>query len=142
MMKVIPTKDKFFYLRYSVSEWISISSKRIEERTKRLEMVSINFGSINLSIWNMVGQDECHTFHDLIIPNFNDVESIRFFILTYLLTISKGNEKSCEKLRKRFYIGCKFYHLIQEHLEIKSYMWLWYLLMLIGCQRIETLNNI
>ncbi|KAG0604470.1 hypothetical protein M758_10G174400 [Ceratodon purpureus] len=46
-----------------------LSSKDTDHRTRGIEVHKLVWGSMNISIWDMAGQEEYHSFHDLVVPN-------------------------------------------------------------------------
>ena len=38
-------------------------------RTRGIEVNNLVWGDMNISVWDMAGQEEYHSFHDLVVPN-------------------------------------------------------------------------
>ena len=98
MEYILQQRQNRFHPGYSISRRIEISSKRILNRTKGVEVVPINVGSVKLSIWDMGGQDEFHAFHDLVIPNLSDTGSASLFIVTCAIAHGKDKVKKTEDI--------------------------------------------
>ncbi|KAG0600564.1 hypothetical protein M758_11G043700 [Ceratodon purpureus] len=52
-----------------------------DERTRGIEVHHILYDDIDMTIWDMAGQEEYHAFHDLVVPNLSGGGSCSSFIL-------------------------------------------------------------
>jgi hypothetical protein len=58
------------------------NAKLANERTRGIEVDYLQCDGIAISIWDMAGQTEYHSFHDLVIPNLSADGSCSLFLLT------------------------------------------------------------
>ncbi|KAG0615129.1 hypothetical protein M758_5G016900 [Ceratodon purpureus] len=52
------------------------------ERTRGIEVDYVECNDISISIWDMAGQTDYHSFHDLVIPNLSADGSCSLFLVT------------------------------------------------------------
>src|SRR5579875_3003043 len=51
------------------------------ERTQGIEVDNISCDGINITIWDMAGQTDYHSFHELVMPNLSADGSCSMFLL-------------------------------------------------------------
>ncbi|KAG0575577.1 hypothetical protein KC19_5G014000 [Ceratodon purpureus] len=56
--------------------------KLVLERTRGIEVDHVECNGIGISIWDMAGQTDYHSFHDLVVPNLSADGSCSLFLLT------------------------------------------------------------
>jgi hypothetical protein len=61
---------------------VSTNAKLANERTRGIEVDHLQCDGIAISIWDMAGQTDYHSFHDLVIPNLSADGSCSLFLLT------------------------------------------------------------
>ncbi|KAG0606903.1 hypothetical protein M758_9G177500 [Ceratodon purpureus] len=63
------------------SEKTTSDERMAEERTRGIEVHQLSCDGIDMTIWDMAGQEEYHAFHDLVVPNLSGNGSCSSFIL-------------------------------------------------------------
>ena len=65
----------------------------VSDRTHGIEVDHVESDGIDISIWDMAGQTEYHSFHDLVIPNLSADGICSIFLLTCNPMEGNSNEK-------------------------------------------------
>jgi GTPase SAR1 family protein len=79
--------------------------KKHDERTRGIEISIVENANLTISIWDMVGQEEFHAFHDYMMPNLGDVVNPCSFLFVFNPIMQK-NEHGMHHHRKT----CKEFH--------------------------------
>ncbi|KAG0591028.1 hypothetical protein KC19_1G143600 [Ceratodon purpureus] len=53
----------------------------IEERTRGIEVHKMVWEDMNISVWDLAGQEEYHTFHDMVLPNRSTIGDCCFYFI-------------------------------------------------------------
>ena len=73
-------------------------TRAVTPRTRGIEVHGMSFDDIMVTIWDMAGQDDYHSFHDLVIPNLtgNSGSSCSFLLVCNPLQLGTRRLKSIQ----------------------------------------------
>ena len=100
-----PQKDKS---KVPNDEWThDLETSPIPERTRGIEVDKLHCNGMDISIWDMAGQTEYHSFHDLVVPNLSADGSCSLYLVV------------CNPMDQ---ISSKVRNLVDIKLEIKYWL--------------------
>ncbi|KAG0631928.1 hypothetical protein M758_1G291000 [Ceratodon purpureus] len=98
-------------------------SSSIKERTRGIEVHKMVWEDMNMSLWDLAGQEEYHTFHDMMLPNRsrNGDCCFYFIVCNPTNTIQRLNEKEpMQQLKRDIYYWLVF--IASNTRRSKSYL--------------------